>query len=429
MPARTVQLEARMLDICIRYLLLHDIGAIALFSEEQLAIEELPQECDLFDDSGVEPSNYDPYCTWEVWEDNMIRYDPTERGFGKLLVYASCYWIQHFGAVPPGSLRLGDVEALCQAGSVRLQNWIEQNRRPDCTIKPRFVFDSSLYDPLSITALYGSEAMLRYMIETSDFESGAFLPHPAKGAADQILQWGDLPRLQLLWERRIGYQIQNLGFFRLILRQWCDRSYDKHRPGWDVVFDLVHEATNLMVTEKWGNNLLCAASRNGCMPIIRRLMDRAQQQEELRAELLDESRPGIGPLGEAVLEDHPDVVEYLLRQQGITAAYLQRCNAQGESILHLASRRCNPTMFQHLVPRFFESGMHQRGNNSEETVLARIMMSPSALQDRYESMRILLSSGIDSNDDDDRFEDRRQEALLVAERLGDGDMCRLLGDG
>ena len=147
--------EARILKICIRYLLLDEIDNTGLFGEEQVAIEELPQEFELFIDNG-EPVEYDPYCTWEVWEENMIRYDPTERGFGEFFVYASSHWLEHFGAITVEPLpSLASIESLCQAGSTRLHNWIKQNCRPDCAIKARFPFDSSLYDPLSITALYG----------------------------------------------------------------------------------------------------------------------------------------------------------------------------------------------------------------------------------------------------------------------------------
>lgn len=68
-------LNASMLDICIRYLLLDDIGNRDLFSQEQMAIAELPQDDNLFEDN-EEPADYNPYCSWETWEENMIRYDP-----------------------------------------------------------------------------------------------------------------------------------------------------------------------------------------------------------------------------------------------------------------------------------------------------------------------------------------------------------------
>lgn len=54
--------EAFILKICIRYLLLDEIGNRDLFSEEQMAIAELPQECDIFSDS-EQPVKYDPNCT------------------------------------------------------------------------------------------------------------------------------------------------------------------------------------------------------------------------------------------------------------------------------------------------------------------------------------------------------------------------------
>lgn len=417
---RTESLEAGILDVCIRYLLLDHIGDTDLFSEVHVAIEELPQDVDLFDDND-EPKEYDPYCAWEAWEENMIRYDPIERGFGELFVYASCHWIEHFGAISVGPLlpSLGNIENLCQAGSTRLHNWITQNCRPNCTIKPRFVFDSSLYDPLSITSLYGSEAMLHVMLESSDFGKNKFLHNPAMGAADQILQWGDLSRLRLLLRSKIGHQIRNLGFFQLVIRQWS--SSDKSRQGWDVVFDLVDDVLDMMVKERWGNELLCIAASTGCMPIIRRLLDRSQHKVELRTELLNGSEPEHRLIAEAVMGNHVDVLEYLLAQQGIEA-HLQYRNSRGENVLHLASRHCNPAMFQYLVPRF-KVGAHQT-DDQNNTVLIRIIISSSASRDRYESARILLSEGCAS--ENGSFRDEQQESLREAARLGDLDMCRLL---
>lgn len=277
--------EAFILDICVRYLLLDDIGNRDLFSEEQVAIAELPQESDLFNDD-EEPVEYDPYCTWESWEENMIRFDPAERGFGEFFVYASCHWLEHFGAIAFEPLpSLASIENLCQAGSTRLRNWIQQNCRPGCAIMPRFQFDSSLYDPLSITSLYGSVAMLRDMLKKSDFDKDKFLPNPAMGAADQILQWGDVSRLGILFfDDQIGQQLQNLDFFRLIIKTWRDSSINRH--NWDVAFDLVDHLSDTLVQERWGNELLCVAASAGCMPIIRRLMTSARHNADLRSELL-----------------------------------------------------------------------------------------------------------------------------------------------
>lgn len=377
-------LEADILNICITYLLLTEVGCASLFSDEQTAIEELPQDFDLFNND-TEVADYDPYCTWEVWEETMIRYDPTERGFGEFFVYASCHWISHFRAISAEPLpALASIEKLCQAGSIRINNWIEQNRRPDCVIKPRFEFDSSLYDPLSITSLYGSEAMLRNMLDNSDFTNGKFLPEPAMGAADQIFQWGDLFRLKILFlEGSVKHQLHNLDFFWLAVKRWY--GFDKLREGWDTVFDLIDNVSDAMVNDKWGNELLCMAAGKGCLPLVQRLMDKAQRSEELRTELL------LGPrhiryralfgksvhqsIGEAVLGNHVDVVKYLLTQRGIKT-HLEHQNSFGENVLHLASKTCNPEIFRLLVPRFKE-GVHQT-DGQRNTPLSRVILSSAS---------------------------------------------------
>ncbi|OAQ60441.1 NACHT domain-containing protein [Pochonia chlamydosporia 170] len=191
-------LEAEMLDICVRYLLLDEVDNRPLFSDELLAIEALPQETELFKDND-KPNEYTTNCTWDKWEEGAIHYDPTERGFGEFFVYASCHWVDHFGAITtPSLIDFASIEKLCQPGSTRIHNWIEQNRRPGCALQPRIEFDPSLYDPLSITALFGSTATFRHMIEKSDLKDEKFLPESALRAAEQIVEWGDVARLDLL---------------------------------------------------------------------------------------------------------------------------------------------------------------------------------------------------------------------------------------
>ncbi len=322
---RLESLEVFIFNICVRYLLLHEIGNTALFSEEHLAIEELPEDVDLFDNGQL--AEYDLGCTWEACEENMIRYDPADRGFGEFFVYASSYWIQHYSAVTTEPLPdLANIENLCQAGSTRLHNWTQQNCRPGCVIKQRFEFESSLYDPLSITSLYGSEAMLRHMLENSGFDKDTYLPEPATGAADQILQWGDSSRLRILFlEGKLGHQLHNLDFFRLIIKHWSQPGANCH--NWDSIFDLVDYVLDTLVRERWGNELLRVAADACCMPIIRRLIAGARHEAELRTELLRrlQHEQHSSPFGksarqsitEAVLGNHVDVIEYLLREKDI----------------------------------------------------------------------------------------------------------------
>lgn len=408
-------LETFILNICIEYLLLEEIGSSDLFSEEQLAIDELPQEFDLFNDT--ESFEYDPHCTWEVWEEQMIRYDPIERGFGEFFVYASSYWLKHFGAIESGPLPcLAKIESLCQAGSTRLRNWTSQNCRPDCTIKARFDFDSRLYDPLSITSLYGSPAILRDMLKNSDFDKDKYLRLSAMSAAEQILQWGDVSRLRVLFlEGKLSHQLRNLDFFRLVIRRWVD--FGARHDNWEVVFDLVDYMLDTLVEEKWGNELLCIAARAGCIPMIRRLLNRAQHKAELRTELLC----GFPSIGQAVLGNHIGVVEYLLKEERFKA-HLQYLNSRGENLLHMACGPCNPAMFRLLVPHLQKS-VHQTDSQGD-TALMRVIKSSSDSRQRYESARVLLSY-IDARGNSD-IGGGQQDPLQVAVQLGDIEMCRLL---
>lgn len=166
------------------------------------------------------------------------------------------------------------------------------------------------------------------------------------------------------------------------------------------------------------------------MPIIRRLITSAQHKEKLRSELFRGSRiepqwtisePVHQSIGEAVLGNHVDVVEYLLKVNDIDA-HLRYRNSRGENVLHLASRLCNPEMFRLLTLRFPE-GIRQTDDRGE-TALERVIMNCSASRNRYESAKILLlQSGADRNCHSLSW---KHSLLRVAVRLRDADMCSLL---
>ncbi|KPA38773.1 nacht nucleoside triphosphatase [Fusarium langsethiae] len=428
-PPIASRLENNIFNICVRYLLLDEINHVPLFSDEQIAIEELPQDVDLFNDDN-DAAAYTTDCSWEDWEEGMIRYDPADRGFGELFVYASCHWINHFRSVTAGPLPdLRSVEKLCQANSTRLHNWTSQNSRPDCVVQARFEFDGSLYDPLSITSLYGSEVLLLKMLETSEFESHKFLSNTAMLAADQVLQWGDLCRLRMLFfGRGTGRHLQNLDFFRRIIDSWRF-SKQNYSQDWDAAFGIINDIPDILIREGWGNELLCLAASRGCLPVIERLMRIAQQNIDLRQELL--RGPQRQPrslthqvhqsIGEAVLAGHVDVVEYLLEQEGIET-HLHHRNANGENVLHLASMQCNPAMFWALAPRF-PDGISQRDCQGK-TALMRVVENSSTLQNRIESAQALLS--LSTTDQSALSTKDQQEVLQMTKRMHDEVMCNLL---
>ncbi|WPH01822.1 Hypothetical protein R9X50_00467600 [Acrodontium crateriforme] len=425
-----LRLEAFMLRICIRYLLLDDIDKIDLLSEEQAAIEELPQEVDLFNDY-PDPVDYNPQCTWEEWEKTMIRYDPTQRGFGEFFVYASCYWLDHFAAVDKECLpNLQSVEVLCAAGSTRLYNWTQQNSRPGCVLKARFEFDSRLYDALGVTSLYGPPAMLYHMMQNSDFSSNKFLPSTAISATKQILQWGELERLSILVSSEaFGCQLRGIDFWSLVLDFWSDPV--QRGRNWEVVFNLIDNTSDTLVDESSANELLCLAARVGCLPLIQRLMIKAQHDQRLKNGLLctfprtlnplAQRKSRNQPIGEAVLNDHVATVDFLLKQRGFEE-HLTYTNAEGENVLHLAAVRCNPVMFSLLMP-YFPKGKHNPADQGD-SALVRVILSSTTPCNRFESARILLQQNAASGDNHTWNEG--QNPLCVAVRIGDIEMCSLL---
>lgn len=69
------------------------------------------------------------------------------------------------------------------------------------------------------------------------------------GAADQILRWGDLSRLRILFlDDRVGQQLQNLALFRLLIKTWRNSTID--RPNWDDAFALVDDVLDRLVRER-----------------------------------------------------------------------------------------------------------------------------------------------------------------------------------
>lgn len=425
------ELQAFILNICIRYLLFAEIGTAPLFSTDQLAIHALPQNIGLFDDDLS--VDYDSNCTEEKWVEDMIRYDPAERGFGDFFVYAACYWIKHLGAVGNAALpELAKIEAICAAGSTRLKNWIDQNCRPSCTIIARFDFDSDLYDPLGIVALYGSDAMLRLLLERSDFDAGMYLASPALAAADQVMQWGDLSKIRIMFlEGKLTSQLHSLAFFRLVVKHWRDQRYQLIHD-WSVAFDLLDYIWDALVQENWGGELLCIAAEAGCLPLVKRLVEQARKRADLKAQLVRATSAIADAVqgyhisvidklrrGSEYQYDHVGVVTLLLAEDGFTG-HVEYVNSSGENLLHVASVTADPTIFRLLVPRF-RVGLVQADGDGKTPLIRLIESSPPT---QAECAKILISHAVENGVS--VFGEGMQDPLPVAVHLADVSTCDVL---
>jgi hypothetical protein len=439
---RQSKLEATLLRVCVKYLLFDEFDERNLFSDEQETIqslEEMPQFAS-FDDSSDDdqqpvPSEVSHGLRDEgkAEEAEEIYYNPAERGFGEFYAYASCFWVDHFEVCTPELLPdIPDIVKLCKANSKRIHNWIGQMCRPDCTIKPKFIYDSRSQDPLTVVSLHGPASALKMLLEDQKIDLGnkEFLVDSVKQTVKQVIQWGDISRLSILFrDNRVGPDLRNIGIFHQIMTQWA--SSDKESRPWADSFDLVFEiCDDVLVRGKWGNELLCLAVSCGCLPMVERLFEEGARKPALRIELLRDVQRDIRPpdyhqsVGEAVWHNRVEVLHYLLKQEGIEV-HLRHRDSDGYNVLHRAARWCNPEVVSLLISHFPE-GVDQ-SNKYGDTPLHLVVFGAQAMAGRLESAKILLIEG-HANVRGGYMNERSSwgEPLRMAARYGDIAMCRVL---
>jgi hypothetical protein len=90
--------QAEMLDICIRHLLLDEVDTTSLFSKTDLAREHLPRE-DIPYVGGERGFIHKTQDSWQIWGPNEIQYDPAKHGAGNFFGYATSFWKKHLDAI------------------------------------------------------------------------------------------------------------------------------------------------------------------------------------------------------------------------------------------------------------------------------------------------------------------------------------------
>lgn len=431
-------LEADLLRACVKYLLLDEFDHNDLFSEEGEIVrrlQELPG-MNFFDDSADDIRQLDSGENGGDFgykqEAKELYYNPSERGFGEFFVYSSCFWVDHLKASAlEGLPDTADIVTLCKAKSKRLQNWIGQHCRPDCTMSPKFDFDSDFLDPLVIISIYGSEIALMTLLQEYDIGSEEFLTDSVKETVRHIMGRHDISRLKMLFQNtKIGPKVRTFGFFCEVMGIWAHIEKDKDSREWVGIFDLVVDIFDTLIREKWGNEFLCAASSYGCLPIIERLFQEAAHNPAMMRELLrdpqrDCNRPDHHQsIGEAVWNNQVEVLRYLLQQDGIEI-HLRHQDSGGYNVLHKAARCCNPEVVSLLVSHFRE-GVNQ-ASHVGETPLSQVVFTSVSTAGRIESAKILLMQG--GADVRAGYTDEPShwyEPLRMAARYGDISMCRVL---
>ncbi|KAJ6780958.1 hypothetical protein PWT90_06021 [Aphanocladium album] len=163
---RQSTLHGKMAQVCVKYLLLAEIGT-----------EILP------------PSDKNEPCS-----------DPAERGLGSLFAYVSCHWLHHLARAELGSgPSLSDVITLTTPGSIRSENWWQhfcRARQPDQS-QPC----PTSMDPLTIVSLYGPKHLFEELLQKISGPAGDSLQittSQRENAVRVVREQGDVTRLPML---------------------------------------------------------------------------------------------------------------------------------------------------------------------------------------------------------------------------------------
>ncbi|OAA60653.1 Ankyrin repeat-containing domain protein [Cordyceps fumosorosea ARSEF 2679] len=414
LPASKFRPEQFMKDVCIRYLLLKDINEKSLFADSKSLVTQLPQLID-------------PMKQNAIYEKSLPKYTPKECDFGGFFAYASCYWVDHMEKdESPETLALDNLEKLCKYKSQRLDNWTKQICRPNCTWQPRYELNNAEFDPLVVAAFFLPTNVLIQVLQQGRFDGGCYGSEPLLTATSVLLQYNKFSRLKALLtshRSKDRNEIQMLQCLHIIIQKWkeenqqgeeqgnrdtphgtqgegAENSHVKevYRKHWDELFGLVEERADIMVTERWANDLFCLAAGEGCMPIVERLIQAARSNRRLRAAIWGTKRHPASPLpasahqsvGYAAANGDRRMVEFLLRYKH-SRTHLCYTDAEGRTVLHMAAQRCDPGIVRALLLQLRVGGLFHIGrvDNSGRTPAETALQSDAAEVDREEARRLL----------------------------------------
>jgi hypothetical protein len=121
--------------------------------------------------------------------------------------------------------------------------------------------------------------MLNHLLNITDLSSDIYLPLSLMRASDQILHYGYLAKLRLVFLHHWNWQeVWRSDFFLLVVDKWLDTSIREGHEDWKVAFSLVDGVFDILAEEGWGKTLFRLARRAGCVPITKCLLEGARRK-------------------------------------------------------------------------------------------------------------------------------------------------------
>lgn len=332
-------------------------------------------------------------------------FDPELAGFGKFFTYAACYWTEHLKRCSPDALpNVCDVSKLARHGSSTLRNWMETYKRPNLTSSPQINLDVEEFDELVLAAHFGSHAFLAKFLECT-FEADCIQEESYAKAVKWAMQSGDLTAVQILLQSKsLGNKLRSGSLLCEIMTIWKHRE-SKQRTVEDKWKDLLEVLVCCFLnggasSYDWANTILCSAARQGCLPVIEILFEKASEKPELAKALLAETQDDsvYQSIGEAAFWGRVDVVKYLLTQDyvDISPHLHHRANSKnrsggpsGRNVLHCAASSRNPDIVRVLVEKF-PSGVNEQTESGDTPLHILVFTCPT----NVEAVRVLIEIGM-----------------------------------
>ncbi|KAK0749612.1 hypothetical protein B0T18DRAFT_437097 [Schizothecium vesticola] len=270
-------------------------------------------------------------------------FDPSELGFGHFFAYAAAYWTVHFS----------------DKDSQRLENWVEQWRRPSCGRTPERDFPGYDFgvDPLVVAAQFGPAALVTDLLALH-LDGSVLTQDSVWTAIPYLTRRGLIAALgDLVHDETLGPTLVCCKFLYTAMPEWRQSTVEPGNTNtntskeWEDIFAFVisHLRGDLL---ECGNDMLRRAARHGCLGLIQKLFEGGRDRS----------------IGEAAFEGHADVVRFLCEQPGLES-HLQHRNQLGYTVFHLAARLSNPDDVFRILMRHWPEGIDIESNGGDTPLI------------------------------------------------------------
>ncbi|UKZ78466.1 hypothetical protein TrVFT333_006206 [Trichoderma virens FT-333] len=432
--SREAELHSNLLRRCVKYLLLDECERIDLSSSFKTAHEDehLRGFNGFFDDD-------------EDTADSLEIFNPFKAGLGRFFTYAASYWAAHMSDTSQELwLDQATFIKLCTPGSQRLENWVVQWTRSNCSGSNAFksLEVMSQVDPVVVAAALAPVAYMTGLLKLHNLN---LVPDSLWFAVKQLIERNCISTIHdILRDEVLGVNLRSTPFIMDVVKVWSDFRvlHGGVANEWEDLFDfLIRREELCQHLMEHGNEILCHAARHGFLILIKRLFQppKSNNDLDLRGAILRKNRLKLRgdkgewaetrkeqlhthqSVGEAAYEGHVEIVRFLCEQPGIED-HLRHQNEHGRTVFHQAVRNNNKNIIEILIKHYPEGiNIRDKGN---DLPLDMYIFGHGSTIDAVETVKIMLTKG--KADATGLNDDYSHSPLCTAIRKRNINLCELL---